>query len=532
MLSRWPIRYKLTFALLLLLLTVLTLAVSGFQGAYAYRGLVKSISRTTELPLLQQVTDLRVTLSQARPIREFTPETFEQPVEAHLIREQFRAQFQAVQETLANYETQLAGRQLAGQTVGDYQRERATVGKLKQTLRLIEELNQHEDWVLDEASARGLDEKLADLQRYSGELTAYLRERLNHFAEEVRTKYRVWIGITWATSITAGLMLAAQLVFFWKWIFAPLQVVIRGSRQVADGQFDHRIRLSSRDEMAELANALNEMTERFQAIRDDLDEQVKQRTREVVRSERMASVGFLAAGVAHEINNPLASVALCAESLSERVDEVLPPESEVDEKTRNGIAVTKKYLGMIEKEAFRCKDITERLLDFSRMGDVEKQDTDLAELVQGVIDMVQHLGKYRDKHVGFEIDRRVVAPVCAQEIKQVVLNLITNALDALDPGGRVHVRVGVCDDDAELIVDDDGCGMTEEVIEHLFEPFFTRRRDKQGTGLGLSITYRIIRDHGGQIDATSEGPGHGSRFRVTLPLKQHEQERQISGDAA
>jgi signal transduction histidine kinase len=216
----------------------------------------------------------------------------------------------------------------------------------------------------------------------------------------------------------------------------------------------------------------------------------------------------------------------------ERVDEVLPAEDEVDEDARESIAVMRNYLRMIENEAFRCKDITERLLDFSRMGDVEKQETDLAELVQGVIDMVQHLGKYRDKKVEFQFDQRVVAPVCAQEIKQVVLNLITNALDALDPGGRVRVSVGICGEEAELLVIDDGCGMTEEVIEHLFEPFFTRRRDKQGTGLGLSITYRIIADHGGRIDATSEGPGHGSRFRVTLPLKQHEKERQVSGKAA
>jgi signal transduction histidine kinase len=532
MLSRWPIRYKLTFGLVLLLITVFTLAVSGCQGVYAYRGLVKSISRTTELPLSQQVGDLRVTLGQARPIRDIESATMEPPVEVHLIREQFRAQFQAVKETLAHYEAQLASRQLAGQAVGNYQRERKTVRKLRQSLRLIDELNQHEDWVFDEASVVRLDAKVEDLQRYSGELNGYLRERLNHFAAEVRTKYRVWIVLTWITSITSGLTLAALLILFWTWIFLPLRILIRGSRRVADGDFDHRIHLSARDEMADLANAMNEMTERFQAIRDDLDQQVKQRTREVVRSERMASVGFLAAGVAHEINNPLASVALCAESLSERVDEVLPSDDEADEETRENVAVMKTYLGMIENEAFRCKDITERLLDFSRMGDVQKQDTDLADLVQGVIDMVRHLGKYREKRIAFEPGERVMAPVCAQEIKQVVLNLITNALDALDPGGHVHVMLRSSGDEAELVVSDDGCGMTEEVIEHLFEPFFTRRRDGQGTGLGLSITYRIVADHGGCIIATSEGPGRGSRFRVTLPLEHHEKERQVSGKAA
>jgi two-component system NtrC family sensor kinase len=308
--------------------------------------------------------------------------------------------------------------------------------------------------------------------------------------------------------------------------------VIRESRQIADGDFHHRIHLPTRDEMSSLADALNDMTERFQTIRDDLDSQVKQRTREVVRSERMASVGFLAAGVAHEINNPLASVAFCAESLRDRLQEAFPPDEEVDEELGEEITVMKDYLRMIEAEAFRCKDITEKLLDFSRMGDVEKQDTDLAELVQGVIDMVRHLGKYREKQIEFECVDHVVAPVCSQEIKQVVLNLIANALDALDPGGKVHVQLRTASGEAELTVTDNGCGMTAKVIEHLFEPFFTRRRDGQGTGLGMAISYRIVADHGGRIEATSDGPGHGSRFHVTLPLVQHEKKRQVQNQAA
>jgi signal transduction histidine kinase len=110
-------------------------------------------------------------------------------------------------------------------------------------------------------------------------------------------------------------------------------------------------------------------------------------------------------------------------------------------------------------------------------------------------------------------------------MKQVVLNLITNGLDSLDAGGKVTVRLRAVKDQAELVVSDDGCGMTDEVQEHLFEPFFTRRRDGQGTGLGMSITYRIVNDHGGTIAVHSDGPGHGSQIRVTLPLVAEEKEQ-------
>jgi signal transduction histidine kinase len=221
-------------------------------------------------------------------------------------------------------------------------------------------------------------------------------------------------------------------------------------------------------------------------------------------------VGFLAAGVAHEINNPLAAIALCAESLESRTRELLDPADPNHE-------VIASYLKMIQQESFRCKEITGKLLDFSRLGDVQRQPTDLRELVQGVIDMVGHLGRYHGKHIVFTCDEPVIASVNAQEMKQVVLNLLTNALDSLDHDGTVQIDLSAARDQVLLVVTDNGCGMDDEVLEHLFEPFFTRRRNGSGTGLGLSITYRIISEHGGQIDAKSEGPGRGARFRVTLP---------------
>jgi signal transduction histidine kinase len=176
------------------------------------------------------------------------------------------------------------------------------------------------------------------------------------------------------------------------------------------------------------------------------------------------------------------------------------------------------YLRMIQPEAFRCKGITEKLLDFSRIGPGKWESAELGELVRGVIEMVGHLGKYQRKHVGFAPCKPVTADVNPQEIKQVMLNLLTNALDSLDDGGTVRVELNTLADRAVLTVADDGCGMEPKTLEHIFEPFFTRRRDGQGIGLGLSITYRIIADLGGDIEATSEGLGRGSTFRVRLPL--------------
>ena len=188
----------------------------------------------------------------------------------------------------------------------------------------------------------------------------------------------------------------------------------------------------------------------------------------------------------------------------------------------------KKYLQRIQEEAFRCKGITSGLLDFSRMGDVKKVPTNLYEIIESVIEMVSPLSKYRDRKIYFNGDPSIQAIVNAQEMKQVALNLITNALSCVDPGGIVKIKLEKHKGNAVLSVVDNGCGMTQEVMQHLFEPFFTRRRDEQGTGLGLSITYQIIEDHGGRIVPQSDGPGKGSSFTINLPLvknKQHEQSR-------
>lgn len=518
MLGRWPIRAKLFLGLVLLAVIVFTLAGGGFLGIYAYRGLVKSLGwRLSVLPLAsqlsQRVSDLRIAARTTSPLGEFAPSGDDaHRVDAGLTREQFRVQLSAVAEAFARYREQLVQGEQHGPRLSSSGHEWQSVARIQASLAAITALDQDDDWVFDPAKLAMLQGLVDELQVHAGELPGSLYRNVHDFSLEVRTQYRTLIAVGWVATALAVVLLGVFVQLFYLWVFRPLGILIEGSRRVAAGRFDHRIRLDSRDEMAELAEALNDMTARFMEIRDDLDRQVQERTKQVVRSEQLASVGFLAAGVAHEINNPLASIAMCAESLEGRW-QTWPGQADAEQ-----AAVATQYLKMIQTEAFRCKEITEKLLDFSRLGEKSRQRVELRGLLEGVIGMVGHLGRYQDLRLELVPGEPVFAEVNAPELKQVFLNLITNALDSLDRGGRVEIELAARAGQAEVRVRDNGCGMTEEVREHLFEPFFTRRRGGQGIGLGLSITYRIVADHGGQLLAASEGPGRGSEFCLRLPL--------------
>ncbi len=439
MLPKWPIRTKLLIGLGLLLVMVGTISWGGIYGLYAYRGLVRSLSRRVpELPkanrLILSVSNLRVSFSDDTPLVAGADDLdgpaggvryglLESP-RGHWNRMAFQTNFELVQENFLRYRQQLEQNPDRG-GISDSFKERETVGEIEQALNRIKAAQLQHDWLINEGKIGKLQEDLDELQRLTNELPNYLYDNINEFTVEARNEYRRLLFLSWGTSISAGLLLAVFVKLGYQWVFRPLRVLINGSRKVAAGQFRYRIRLKTDDEMSELADAMNDMTERFEAIRDDLDRQVQERTKEVVRSEQLASVGFLAAGVAHEINNPLASIAMCSESLEDRVRDLLSDDNPEQRVIGN-------YLRMIQTEAFRCKEITERLLDFSRIGDVKRQNAELGELVQGVIEMIGHLGKYQEKHLEFAPGEPVIVSCNPQEMKQVVLNLLTNALDSLD----------------------------------------------------------------------------------------------------
>jgi two-component system NtrC family sensor kinase len=326
----------------------------------------------------------------------------------------------------------------------------------------------------------------------------------------------LWLVLT--TTGVGVVMMVGSLRFFYRWVFYPIRDLQQGVNRVATGDFKHRIDIKSADEIQDLAAAFNDMTRRLDEMYTDLARQVNERSRQLVRSERLASVGFLAAGVAHEINNPLASIVFCSEALERRILDLLSQVTHSSVAADEAEVIT-KYLKMIQEESLRCKDITSRLLEFSRGGERQREPVDLGEMVKGVLDMVQHLPNHRGKMLTFLPAPRTVALVNAQEIKSVVVNLVVNALDSMDEGGQLKIALGIHDGMAELVFQDTGCGMTGDVLENIFEPFYTRSRSGKGTGLGLSICHRIINQHQGEIEAQSAGPNQGSTFTVRLPLE-------------
>jgi signal transduction histidine kinase len=529
----------------MLVVTMLVLMAGSLHGLLKYRNLTKSIrERSQEFPVAallgQQVSELRSALwqlSQAESANQ--NELFQGRIarlgDAHqnwaafnsLIRLTVQSKLQSVESTLDHYEMALTDSETIDRRIARNDDELRLVTEfragLKRIRHLIDEQHVGNRAFRTSQIFSPLENELANLQSLATNLPIFMQDRMEEFSQKARSEFQALVIVSASFGLFAFLTIGYLIEGFRKRIAQPLETLVTGSRQVATGNFDFRIELNSNDEVAELADALNAMTSQFQAINSDLNQQVQQRTKEVVRSEKMASVGFLAAGVAHEINNPLATIAWSAESLEMRLIDVLTEAGVHPGMTESSdIAEMLKYLRRIQDEAFRCKGITAGLLDFSRMGDAKKSATRLAEIVDAVIEMVRPLSKYRDRNIHFHADPDIECICNAQEMKQVALNLITNALGSVDVGGTVTIELVNCGEIAELRVLDDGCGMNEEVLTHLFEPFFTRRRDGQGTGLGLSITYQIIQEHGGNISAYSAGPGRGSQFIVSLPRVKHE----------
>ena len=391
-------------------------------------------------------------------------------------------------------------------------------------------------YFIPEYNGEKLDQIGVSLGALRDECVKHANETHNAFtaySDRTRVQARFWRNVAWGCAVATVGLVAACFCLFTSYIAKPFRTLIDGSRLVAGGEFDHRIDLGTEDELNDLAQAMNRMTDRFQrTLRklnttcEGLDREVKERTREVIQNEQLASVGFLAAGVAHEINNPLATIAMSSEVLQSRLSDLamLPAEQRVfDGELQQELP---KNLRRIEDEAYRCKEITEKLLDFSRLSEVQRAPTDIVGVVNEVVDMVGQLGEFRCKKLTTHCKQAVVVEVNPQEIRQVILNLVTNALESVDADGAVDIYVNLHSGEASVIVEDTGCGMDTETQQHLFEPFFTRRRDGTGTGLGLSISYRIVSKHGGSLNANSEGPGCGSRMVLTLPCVASEEKSQ------
>jgi two-component system, NtrC family, sensor kinase len=267
-------------------------------------------------------------------------------------------------------------------------------------------------------------------------------------------------------------------------------------------------------------------TNQLVEARDNLEEKVEERTQEIKqtyerlqetqkrlsRSEKLAGIGTLAAGVAHEINNPLASVASCAEGLMSRMDNL-------DFKSKDDKEVFPDYLKTIFDETYRCKSIISKLLDFSRRHEPVFGKVDINALVSDVVKM---MGRQKERRrLGIELNitsEPLVIFGDSNQLKQVFLNMILNAIDATSGSGKIKISTIKNDGCAQIMFEDTGCGIENENLDKVFEPFFTTKSPGKGTGLGLSICYGIIEDHKGKILVDSNGIGNGTTFTVSLPI--------------
>ncbi|PYS99332.1 MAG: hypothetical protein DMF63_11980 [Acidobacteria bacterium] len=231
----------------------------------------------------------------------------------------------------------------------------------------------------------------------------------------------------------------------------------------------------------------------------------------VGRADKLAAVGRLAAGVVHEINNPLATIAACAEALEQRVEEGVFDGSEaVDD--------LNEYLGLIKSEAFRCKSITTGLLDFSRLRTGDRHPLDIGEIIRSSANLVSH--QKRGGSVEIKLDLADDLPnvnADGGQLQQAVIALATNAIDAMSDGGTLTFRVFAQARRIAIEIEDTGIGIPPEDMSKVFEPFFTTKEVGKGTGLGLAVCYGIITDHGGRLSVRSN-VGKGSTFTIFLPI--------------
>ncbi|TXT36218.1 MAG: hemerythrin-like metal-binding domain-containing protein [Comamonadaceae bacterium] len=291
---------------------------------------------------------------------------------------------------------------------------------------------------------------------------------------------------------------------------------------------------------AELKMANQSLELRVQERTSDLEAtvaQLKQTQNQLMQSEKMAAVGQLAAGVAHEINNPVGFVTSNMGALSGYIDQLfglirtyqtamvdLPPEQRkvVDEASKKiDLDYLSEDIPSLLKETreglARVKRIVSDLRDFSHSDDGQWAQADLNQVIESALNVAANEIKYKARVVK-ELASLPLVNCIAAQINQVLVNMMVNAAQAIGSQGVITVRSGVKDDQVWLEVSDTGCGMSEEVQKRIFEPFYTTKPVGKGTGLGLSITWEIIQRHQGEVTVHSE-PGQGTTFHITLPIK-------------
>jgi two-component system NtrC family sensor kinase len=312
----------------------------------------------------------------------------------------------------------------------------------------------------------------------------------------------------------------------WNLVSVPLSQLTHGMERVAAGELDYTVRIDTKDEMGELAKAFNAMTADLSLAKKELikwgntlEKKVEEKTEEIrkaqaqlVHSEKLASLGRMAAGVAHEINSPLTGIVTFGHLLLKKF-----PEGSED----------RQDIEVIIEQANRCSNIIKGLLGFARATSVEKGLVNINDVLNSSLNMVRHKVDFFNIKLVLNLDESL-PPIKANasQIQQVFLNMIINASDAMEGKGTFTITTRkTIDNDkpfAEVEFKDTGQGISEENLPKLFEPFFTTKPVGKGTGLGLAVSHGIIQDHGGRILVKSS-IGEGTSFFVRFPFYEGKQ---------
>ena len=327
-------------------------------------------------------------------------------------------------------------------------------------------------------------------------------------------------------------LLAAVLVslLVQRTVYGPLADLRGGAARLAAGDLEQPIPVRSHDEFGQLANAFNSMMRALRSSRVELEEwghtleqKVEEATRELhqaqaeaARGEKLASVGLLAAGIAHELNNPLTGVLTFSTLVRKQMPDGSPEAEDLD---------------LVIQETRRCASIIRRLLDFAREKAPEKNFADLNRLIEKTVDLVSEPARAADIEILLDLDDALPAVWMDENlVEQVIMNMLVNAQHAIEGGGRISIRTRQRPDYrrnassaepvamAEVTIRDTGCGIAQENLQKIFDPFFTTKGVGKGTGLGLSVSHGTIEAHGGSIEVDST-VGEGTEFRIYLPLE-------------
>jgi two-component system NtrC family sensor kinase len=321
-------------------------------------------------------------------------------------------------------------------------------------------------------------------------------------------------------AVLCVVVLLVILIFSTTRITNPLQKMVVATQKIAKGDLSHKLNVKSRDEIGALAISFDKMTEELKVANKKLiewgktlEKKVEERTKELtemqahlVQSEKLASLGKLAAGIAHEINNPLGGVLIYSHLLLEDTDKNSPQY---------------ENLKKIVKETTRCKGIVRGLLEFARPKDPEMILTDINETVDKSLSIMERQALFQNINLkkNYSTDLPKIVADSAQ-LQQVFMNIIINAAEAMDGDGTLSINTFLGEDRESIQIEftDTGHGVKEEDKKRLFEPFFSTKEVGKGTGLGLAISYSIIQKHEGEIKVTSK-EGKGSTFTVVIPVK-------------